>query len=150
MMLLKLLMISTFKRVPLLVADVANVQERLVVVTFVNYALAGFFSHKLEKEQKIGMNNNKVPEFSNILLSNGPIRPVPHKVPEFSNSVVLSGGPVRPAPLKVPEFSNNLGCSGPARPASPVFSIVTISWPTAVDNFYEDVENPYGLKNSKN
>ena len=50
-MLLKLLMISTFERVPLLVANVANVQERLVVVRFANYVLAGFFSHKLVKEQ---------------------------------------------------------------------------------------------------
>ena len=49
MMLLKLLMISTFERVPLLVANVANVQEPLVVVRFANYALAGFFSTQAGK-----------------------------------------------------------------------------------------------------
>ena len=103
---------------------------------------------KKEKEEKIGMKTNKVPEFSNILLSNGPIRPVSHKVPEFSNSLVHSGGRVRSAPLKVPEFSNSLGFSDIARPSSPLFSIVTISCPTAVDNLYEDVENPYGLTRS--
>ena len=43
MMLLKLLMISTFERVPLLVANFANVQNPLAVVRFANYALAGFF-----------------------------------------------------------------------------------------------------------
>ena len=45
-------MISTFERVPLLVANFANVQEPPVVVRFANYALAGFFSHKLVKEQE--------------------------------------------------------------------------------------------------
>ena len=94
------------------------------------------------------MKTNNVPEFSNILLSNGPLRTVPHNVPEFNNSLVHSGGSVRPAPLKVPDFSNKLGGSGLARPASPLFSVVTISWPTAVDNLYEDVENPYGLTRS--
>ena len=94
------------------------------------------------------MKTNKVPEFSNILLSNGPRRSVSKKVPQFSNRLVPNGGPVSPAPLKVPEFSNKLGGSGLARPASPLFSVVTISWPTAVDNLYEDVENPYGLTRS--
>ena len=45
-------MISTFERVPLLVANFANVQVPPVVVRFANYALAGFFSHKLVKEQE--------------------------------------------------------------------------------------------------
>ena len=34
------------------VEAVANVQECLVVVGFENYALAGFFSHKLVKERE--------------------------------------------------------------------------------------------------
>ena len=52
---------------------------------------------------------------------------------------------------EVPDFSKKLAnsSSGPeAQETSPVFSIVSIRLPTAVDNFYEDFENPYGLKRS--
>ena len=83
-----------------------------------------------EKEERAGMKRQKDPDFDNYPGSSGPVvRPSSNKVPEFSKSQADSSGPV------VPE-------------ASPVFSIVTIRWPTAVDNFYEDVENPYGLTRS--
>ena len=59
---------------------------------------------------------------------------------EFINKVTESSN-------KVPEFTNNL-FGGSVRLASPVFSIVTISCPTAVDNCYQDVENPYRLTTS--
>ena len=68
-------------------------------------------------------------DFSNNLPKTGTVSPHSNKVPQFSKSLADSNGPVMPG-------------------ASPVFSIVTIRWPTAVDNFYEDVENPYGLTRS--
>ena len=73
-----------------------------------------------------------------------------HKVPEISKDLVGNNGPQRPAFHQVPEFSKNLGGNNGnnLRPDSPVFSIVAISWPTAVENYYEEFENPYGLINS--
>ena len=103
------------------------------------------------KEKRAEKKRHEVPDFSNSSEhSKSSMRHVSKNVPEFSKSLADSIGHVKPASKKVPEFSNNLvGNSGPlTRPASPVFSIVTIKWPTAVDNFYEDVENPYGLTRS--
>ena len=85
---------------------------------------------KVEEEtkgQRVAMKRQKMPDLSNnlgISASNNT-----NKVPEFSKSPADSTGPVK-------------------LEASQVFSIVTIRWPTALDNFYEDVENPYGLARS--
>ena len=43
---------------------------------------------------------------------------------------------------KIPDFNTT------SDPSTPVFSIVTITWPTAVDNIYEEVENPFALRSS--
>ena len=80
---------------------------------------------KSYKEKKVGIKRQN----DNYLGSSGPVRPSSNKVPEFSKSPADSFGPV-------------------TQETSPVVSIVAIRWPTAVDNFYEDVENPYGLTRS--
>ena len=84
---------------------------------------------KVEEEtkgQRVAMKRQKLPDCNNLgsSASNNT-----NKVPQFSKSPADSTGPVK-------------------LETSQVFSIVTIRWPTAVDNFYEDVENPYGLARS--
>ena len=96
------------------------------------------------KDQKVDdISNSSLPSYVEAMQSFDSKKSAKEKTEakmEFINKVTESSN-------KVPEFNNNL-LGGSVRLASPVFSIVTISCPAAVDNCYQDVENPYRLTTS--